>query len=253
MASTDSSALRSRRSIRADLVFLPAYLSPEQVAGRVVVVFDVLRATTSMTAALSAGVPEIRIFGDIVTAAEAAARFPGPRLLCGEVHALPPPGFDLGNSPGAFNTAEHRGRTMFLSTTNGTKALIAAQGADAVLAGALVNATAVAEQLSKLEKDVILLCSGTDGAISMEDTLGAGAVLDALCAQNAGQPASDAARVALRLFRASRGNLRDVLAETTGGGNIKRVHLEADIDACARLDSMPLVGVLRESPLRVTL
>src|SRR5438552_3276073 len=101
----------SGSALAVEVVFLPTDLLPRHVAGRSVVVFDVLRATTSITAALAAGVKEILVFGDVDAAARAAATCSGPRLLCGEVRCLPPAGFDLGNSPRAFDRAAHGGCT----------------------------------------------------------------------------------------------------------------------------------------------
>ena len=241
------------RLLQVDAVYLPSDLTPAQTDGRTVVVFDVLRATTSMTAALAAGVREIRIFGDIHTAAAAARQFDGQRLLCGETNCLPPPGFDLGNSPAAFQRESHAGSTVFLSTTNGTKAVIAARGAAVVLIGAVVNAGAVAQKIAEIGRDVTLLCAGTRGRPAMEDVIGAGAVIEALIAMRAGDPSTDAARMAGRLFRSVKDSLRAAMAESEGGRHLFAVGLESDIDFCAVLDSIPLVGVARDNPLRVTL
>src|SRR5688572_26417492 len=114
-----------------DVILLPAHLPPLAGADATVVVFDVLRATTSIAAALAAGVSEIHVFGSTALAREAAAAFGrnGDVLLCGEEQCLPPAGFDLGNSPGAFTPALHAGRTLFMSTTNGTRAILAAREA----------------------------------------------------------------------------------------------------------------------------
>src|SRR5581483_9309052 len=126
--------------MNVDVVFVPSLLAPESISARAVVVFDVIRATTTMAAALAAGVKEIRIF-DTPAAAKAAARDVGKApLLCGEVDALPPPDFDLGNSPREFNPDKHAGRTLLMSTTNGTRAIVAAKSARALFVGALVNA-----------------------------------------------------------------------------------------------------------------
>src|SRR5213592_719978 len=126
----------------AKVILLPRDLRLADLDGRSVVVFDVLRATTTMAAALAAGVREIRVFGDLESARAAAARAGDTdRLLCGEENCLRPEGFDLGNSPGAFDRALHAGRTMYLSTTNGTRAIVAAREAPVVLTGALVNAS----------------------------------------------------------------------------------------------------------------
>jgi 2-phosphosulfolactate phosphatase len=234
--------------MKVDVVLLPQDL--RGVDDRAVAVFDVLRATTSMAAALAAGVKEIRIFGDVEPARAAAAAFGGKALLCGEVGCLPPPGFDLGNSPGAFSP-KHAGRTMFMSTTNGTRALIAAQSARVVLTAALVNAATVARRLHQLGLDVVLLCAGTNGEIAMEDVLGCGAVLDSLRQHGPAEPASDIARMTLRLFQSSRDDLKGALRQAQGGQNILKAGLSEDIDFAARLNSLTAVGRLAIDPLRV--
>jgi 2-phosphosulfolactate phosphatase len=234
-------------------VILPRELKPEQIIGHTVIVFDVLRATTSITAALAAEVKEIRVFDSIDAAQTAANDFGQPRLLCGERHTLPPPGFDLGNSPGQFDKQKHAGMTVFMSTTNGTVAIVAARSAPLVLTGALVNAAAVAKTAADTGRDITLLCSGSDGNPSMEDLLGTGAVIDAL--QNIGpvELDGDLSRIALKLFHACRHSLPAVLADSFGGHNIRRVHLDADIAFAARLNVFDVVGRVTDHPLRVTL
>jgi 2-phosphosulfolactate phosphatase len=205
-----------------------------------------------MTAAMAAGVREIRIFGDTESAREAAAAAGDPKpLLCGEAQCLPPAGFDLGNSPGALNRAAHEGRSLYMSTTNGTRAIIAARSAKLLLAGALVNASGVARVLAASGLDVTLLCAGTNGQIAMEDVIGAGAVADALRKLAKVELESDAARMTLRLFQAARGDLRGALAEAAGGRNVIAAGLDADIDFAARLDVLDVVGRVHDAPLRV--
>jgi 2-phosphosulfolactate phosphatase len=238
--------------MQSDVLFLPAQAAADAFVGRQVVVFDVLRATTTMTAALAAGVREIRIFGDTESARNAAAAAGEPRpLLCGEAQCLPPPGFDLGNSPGALDRDVHRAKTLFMSTTNGTRAIIAARLAPLLLAGALVNASAVARVLVQGNRPVTLMCAGTNGKIAMEDVIGAGAVIDALERLGGVELESDAARLAGRLFRSARGDLRGALADGAGGRNVIAAGLEADIDFAARLDAFDVVGRVLDEPLRL--
>src|SRR5687768_13009537 len=116
--------------MRADVAFLPSQLQPGQLRGEVVVVLDVLRATTTMIAALAAGVREIQVFAD--TAAVLAAECGVNTLRCGEEKCIKPMGFDLGNSPGVFDQS-HRDKTLLMSTTNGTKAILAAREAEQIL------------------------------------------------------------------------------------------------------------------------
>ncbi len=228
--------------MRLDVLLLPEDARDESFAGRAVVVFDVLRATTTMTAALAAGVKEIHIFGDIASAREAAARAAGePKpLLCGEVHALMPSGFDLGNSPGALDPALHKARTLFMSTTNGTRAILAAREAKLLLIGALVNASAVARAVVASGLDVTLLCAGTNGMPAIEDVIGAGAVIDAIGGR--AKLESDLAQMALRLLQGARDDLRSAMAEGAGGRNVTAAGLDPDIDFAGRLDRFDVVG-----------
>ena len=225
---------------RVDVVLLPAMLLPRHLAERAVVVFDVLRATTTMAAALDAGVAEIRIFPDTASALAAGSAFAGSRLLCGEERCLMPAGFDLGNSPRAWAPALPAGKTVFMSTTNGTRALLAANGAAVRFPGALVNRSAVARATA--DHDVTLLCAGTGGEVAMEDVLGAGAVLDALLRLGEVSLESDTARIAYRLFMAAKDDLRTALRESLGGRNVIDAGLAEDIDYAARLDVLDVVG-----------
>jgi 2-phosphosulfolactate phosphatase len=235
--------------MKVEVVQLPRFLQAHHLADRSVVVFDVLRATTSMTAALAAGVKEIRIFRNVADARFEANDFEGEKLLCGEVNCLPPEGFDLGNSPGAF-CRDHRGRTMFMSTTNGTRAIVAAREASLILAGCLLNAVAVAGTLQAAGRDVTLLCAGTDGEVAPEDVIGAGAVIDRLVDLGATMPDSNSVN-AHRLFKDSCVDLPRTLAETRGGQNVIAVGLQADVDFAARLDIFNVVGRVQDDPLRV--
>ena len=223
---------------------------PADLSRYAVVVFDVLRATTTMTAALAAGVLEIRVFGCLEDAASAARQFSGPKVLCGERQCLPPPGFDLGNSPGHFTPNQHRGAVAFMCTTNGTRALAAARNASSVLVGALVNRTAVARRLEQLGRDVLLVCAGTDGAVSLEDAIGAGSVIDALNLSPT-EMIGDAARLAAASFQDARHDLAAALRDAQGGRNVIAAGLPDDIEFAARLDVFDIVGVAGGEPLTV--
>ena len=227
-----------------DVALLPADLASVDLANRAVVVLDVLRASTTMTAALAAGVKEIRVFGDVESARHAAQGSGREGLLCGEVRCLPPPGFELGNSPGAFGRV-HAGRIVFMGTTNGTRAIVAAAKAKTILIGAVVNAAAVAKVLQKIRLDVTLLCAGTNGRVAIEDIVGAGAVIAELQSRQAIDLASDVARMATLLFEAAKDDLPAVLRASQGGRNVIAAGLEEDVDFAARLDAIALVGVVR--------
>ena len=234
--------------MNVEVVLLPRDLRPDDVSGRAVVVFDVLRATTTMIAALSAGVSEICVFSELEEAKVAAGGCTAPHVLCGERHAVKPPGFDLGNSPGAFKSELHRGQILFISTTNGTRAILAAGASEAIFIAALVNADAAAEALLRAALDITLLCAGTEGYVSSEDVLGAGAVIEALQTRTDVELASDAAWMARQLFLAQRHDLKAALLASRGGRNVVRAGLSEDITFAAKLNSIPIVGVVRGQP-----
>ncbi len=223
-------------------------------------VFDVLRATTTIAVALAAGALEVRAFPSLAAASTAAADFAGPKLLAGERECLRPPGFDVGNSPLEMTPDAVRGRTIFLSTTNGTRALRAAfdhptllkdgdAGHSACFAGALVNARATARAVIAQGRDVVLLCSGSDGEVAEEDLLGAGAVLKAIEAEGEKPDFADDAG-ALEWFERFQQEGELLLARTRGGRKLLGVGMRQDLAACAALDQ--LAGACRvDEKLRI--
>jgi 2-phosphosulfolactate phosphatase len=230
----------------ARVVLSPGALKPADVLGRTVVVFDVMRATSTMTAAFSSGVEDIRVFDNIESARQAAAAYPGRKLLCGEVNCLPPAGFDLGNSPRDWLSANRSGYRVFMSTTNGTRAIAAAAPPKPfrLLVAALVNAKAAAAAVAALNRDVTLLCSGTAGGDSVEDMIGAGAVLHALNATGD----NPGAHLALSLYKTAATNIPQAFRQTAAGRNLLAAGLEADIDACAGENSLSVVGSVEQDP-----
>lgn len=242
----------TRGFMHVDIVLLPRDLTEANLAGKSVVVFDVLRATTSMIAALAAGVREIRLFTDISSARAARQGCAGEALLCGEQNCLPPAGFDLGNSPPAFREGLHAGRTLLMTTTNGTRAILAAKSAAELFVGALVNATAAARAAWSRALDVTLLCAGTNNQVSYEDLLGCGAVIESLSRCGSIVADSDAALMARELFASSKNNLADHLARSHGGRNIIAAGLGADIEFAARLDSLDIAAQVTGDPPTVS-
>jgi 2-phosphosulfolactate phosphatase len=234
--------------VKVDVVLLPRDLTPGQLRGRACAVFDVLRATTTMAAALAAGVKQIRLFENLADARAAGAATAEKKLLCGEEACLPPAGFDLGNSPGQF-VELHRGSTLFMCTTNGTRAMLAAREAELIVAAAVVNAAAVADMLRRSGLDITLLCAGTNGAVAMEDVIGAGALIAAL--GNDAELTGDAARLSRRAFEGGRDSLPKVFRDAQGGRNLLKVGLDADIDFAARISVVDAVGIASGEPLTV--
>jgi 2-phosphosulfolactate phosphatase len=155
---------------------LPCMIPPGALRGGVAVVVDVLRATTVIVHALAAGCNAVIPCLEIDEARSLAATFPpGTAILAGERQGLPIEGFDLGNSPGTFTPEVCRGKTLVMTTTNGTRAVLACLEAERVMIGAFPNFAATVQTLHAEDRPVHVVCAGTDGSISYEDALLAGA------------------------------------------------------------------------------
>ena len=228
-----------------DVVALPSDLRPEHLAGRAVVVFDVLRATSVISTAVAHGAARVRVYEEVEQARDAAGKFDGPKLLVGERNSVRPDGFDLGNSPRDFTTERVGGRTIFMTTTNGTHTLGLAAAAGQLYAAAILNAGAMAGHLASLGLDVTLLCSGTERKFSVEDFCGAGAVADALATLRPDARLLDAALAARSAYLGAAGNLEAVFREGKGGHNIRRDGDPVDIAHCAVLNCLSVVARVR--------
>ncbi len=237
-----------------DVVFLPAMLNATLLPQSQVVVFDVLRASSTIVTALSNGAREVRLLPDVDSVLHARAVVTPPVITAGERECVKVPGFDLGNSPAEFETHRIGGASVLLSTTNGTRAVLAAHTAAELFIGSLLNAQATAEalqpQLDHLH--TLLLLSGTDGQLAQEDVIGAGAVLWHILGgtYRIDLPYTDAAWMAYHCFAAVRERLGAALRLGAGGVNLIESGFEEDIDLCAKLNSRPLAVRVRKDPLR---
>jgi 2-phosphosulfolactate phosphatase len=246
---------------------LPSLIPPRSLKRGVAVVVDVLRATTVMIHALAAGCEAVIPCGEIDEARRAAASLPeGCVLLAGERQGLPIDGFDLGNSPGAFTPTLCRGKTLVMTTTNGTRAILASLDAERVLVGAFPNFAATVQLLHLENRDVHVVCSGTDGQISYEDTLLAGAFAQHLKDMGAALR-NDEAEIAAGVWSkvhnslwyrsgdpdAESNPLVRYLARGRGGRRVLELGLAADIEDAAQLNrsQYQVTAELLRDPLRI--
>ncbi len=226
---------------------LPALVEASAFRGGVVVVIDVLRATTTMACALHAGVSCIYPVGEIpaaLTLADELRQGGAEVILGGERSGMPIPGFDFGNSPGSYQWNRCQGKSLVFTTTNGTRALLHAAGAERIMAGAFVNFSAVGETLLEETRPIHFLCAGTAGEITLEDTLLAGAFIAALVPH---RPVSmnDSARLAWDAFDCHGLVLSEALRLSAGGVHIDSLGYGNDILAAAQIDQLLLVPEVR--------
>jgi 2-phosphosulfolactate phosphatase len=235
-------------------------------AGGIAVVIDVLRASTTMITALAHGAVAVLPRRSIEEVRAAAGSTPGA-ILGGERQCVRIDGFDVGNSPLEYTADRVAGRTVIITTTNGTAALAACSQATEVLVGAMVNRTALAKAARRLAATngchaIHLVCAGTDGEITEEDILTAGAILDAAAYDvDASCDVLDADAVAARdQYRAvahSEGldnnpRIMEAFRASPGGRNLVALGMEADISAAAAVDSLAFVPRLDPRCNRLT-
>lgn len=233
--------------MRLDVAFLPPR-RPE-MSRSLYVVIDVLRASSSIIALLELGAARIIPAGTIAQARRLHRLLPD-HLLCGERNGLPPAGFHYGNSPRELASAELAGRGVILATTNGTRILSRLAAAPFVLVGALLNRTATAVVALGLASrhglEVHILCSGEDGGrtFSLEDALGARAIVDAALAARPELEVSDSALLVHQAFLAARGDLHRAVAAAAHARRLVEIGLPGDVEHCSRLDASKLVPYL---------
>ncbi|MBL7140369.1 MAG: 2-phosphosulfolactate phosphatase [Planctomycetes bacterium] len=239
----------------AGVLYEPAARPAARLAGTTAVVIDAIRATTTIVAALAAGATEVVAFAtDAEVRAEAARRPAGSAVTCGERLGRKIEGLDLNNSPSVMTSEAVGGRSLLLTTTNGVGAILDAMPADTVLVAALANRRAVARRCADLGRRIVFVSAGTVGTVSCEDTLVAGAVLEAMTETPAGAAFTleDSGLVALAAWRGAKDRLAETFAATWGGAFTRRLGLHDDLEACTQVDTTDVVPAARGLPPVIT-
>jgi len=238
-----------------EVLFTPAdfgMLKQRPLGETTCVVFDIFRATTSMIAALANGAAAVIPVGEIPEALAIRKKEPGV-LLAGEREGLRIGAaltggvdFDLGNSPREFTRDKVAGKTIAMTTTNGTRALRSCAHAEAVLVGSFLNLRATADFLrGRRPSSLLIICSGTFEQASYEDALAAGALCDLLWNESPGDAASDSAKMAREIFRAAQQNLSAAAAQSRNGRRLSAIpELRDDVPFSLRLDICNIAAVM---------
>ncbi len=209
----------------------PGYALSHDFDGKTVVVIDVLRATSTMITALMNGAKEILPVVEIEEALALKTKYhPSEVLLCGERSAGIIPGFDLGNSPFDYSPERVQNRTLIMSTTNGTKAIMKAEGAGKLLLASFINGPEVVQQVKESD-ELVLLCSGTNGRFSMDDALCAG-YLASLLEQATTIEVCDLTRTLILAWQSLRGKHAEAIKTSTHGKLLIRKGYEKDLEYC---------------------
>lgn len=214
------------------------------VKGKVVVVIDILRATSCMTTAIAHGVKSLI---PVATLEECKALQNQGFIAAAERDGKMAEGFDIGNSPFSYMEENLRGKTIAVTTTNGTLAINRSLEAEEIIIGSFLNRTAIVNYLKSQAYDVLLLCAGWKGKTNLEDTLFAGAVIEDL--GNAFSSENDAAITATTLYKVAKNNLEGFLANSSHFKRLKGLNIHKDITFCLTSDLYNAIPVLRGKEL----
>jgi 2-phosphosulfolactate phosphatase len=225
-----------------------AFTPDEGGAAPTGIVIDVIRATSTICQALDSGYERVFCTAEIEEASELRARL-GAGVLGGERNAVRIPGFDLGNSPREY--LEPAATTLVLSTTNGTRAVVAAaERCERVLVASLLNLRAVVEATREVGEDAIVVCAGVQGTLALDDAYVAGRIVELL-----GWRRTDAAEAAARLADSWSGPEEAFRASKSGRNLLENApELEEDITFCAResvLDIVPALVALEDGAAEI--
>jgi len=232
---------------------LPELMPVGAVAGQTAVIIDVLRASSTIVTALDHGAAGVIPCGDPAEAKRLrlSAAASGV-LLGGERGGVRIEGFDLGNSPAEYTRDRVAGRRIVFTTTNGTRALLRCQDARHIVIGCWLNLASLAEWLAAAATPVHLVCAGTDGIVSGEDVLAAGAIVQQLAVLAGTEPSmNDSAAIArgaavqlLGTAMDDSAKLADYFSMTQGGRNLIQINQQSDLPMCAAISRLRIVPLL---------
>lgn len=218
--------------------------------GKNVVVIDVLRATTVMVTALENGASCIYPFKEIDEAKEKwGVKKDG--FLAGERKGLKIEGFKFGNSPLEFTKEAVQGKEIFMTTSNGTRAIENALSADNLYIACYLNISAVSEKLLESRKDVVILCAGTDDEFSLDDSLCAGMIIKKISEKESLK--MDDLGLALKKIADLTSDIKGVLAESKHYSYLKSIGCEKDLDYCTMIDIFNITPFYKNGKIKLPL
>ena len=223
---------------KLDICLSPAQLSLFDLKGKVVVIIDVLRATSTINAALANGVKEVIPVSTI----EKGLEYKDKGYIVGaERNGKKYGGFDYGNSPFEYMSEEVKGKSVVLTTSNGTRALKMSQAADEIITASFLNVNGVIKYLKNQAKDIILFCSGWKDRFSLEDTMCAGSIAQGLADSTTTN--ADSTFAAIHLYTSHANNLFEALQKSAHFHRLSHNGMLKDIEYCVKentYDSIPV-------------
>ncbi|MBI2966726.1 MAG: 2-phosphosulfolactate phosphatase [Bacteroidetes bacterium] len=233
-------------SYKIEVCLSPLLYPVYEYEDNVVVIIDILRATSAICTALEYGAEKIIPVPTI----EEAQKYKEQGYLVGaERDGSPVPGFDFGNSPFHYMTDKIKGKAVILTTTNGTLAIEAAKKAYKVVIGSFLNYSSLCRYLAEQKKNVLLLCAGWKNKYNLEDSLFAGAVTHELSKNSFFSHISDAALSVKYLYQAARKDPYKFLRNASHRKRFARLNLKDDIKYCLQIDKTGTIPVFENQAI----
>jgi len=230
-----------------DVFFSAGSFNDEELRNKVIVIIDVLRASSTIVTALMNGAKGIIPVMDMGEASRISQSVDSDNiLLCGEKDGIKIEGYDLGNSPFEYDRKTVEGKTLIFNTTNGTKAIKKGVGSAELYVAAFLNLSAVVEKLQNEQKDIVLVCAGWRGRLGLEDLLLAGNIIYKLNNGNENTDLRDGSKVALGIYEKYQHNIEEVILNSNHAARLKGLAGDEDINYCTKVDISTLLPVLKE-------
>ena len=236
--------------MQLDVFFSPIQVKPTDTAGRLVVIIDVLRASTTVATALGNGAKTVMPLpgaDDVIVRSKEFHR--SAVVLAGEQKMFPIPSFDLGNSPQSFTRDVVEGKTILLTTTNGTRALLGVQGARDIVVASYVNFTAVLTMMkvaASSNTDIAIICAGEEGGFTLEDAACAGRYVKAIPKRADSIKLNDGAAASVLIEKKYGDNIAKVFKESAHGKALQEAGFGDDLAAAAEVDAYSVVPIYQE-------
>lgn len=238
--------------MRINTILTPLMVEELYFAGRISVVIDVLRATSTIVTAIKNGAKEVVPVGSLdFSKIASASSFGGRTMRGGEKNSRKIEGFDLGNSPLEYTSEIVSGKSIVFFTTNGSKAIVKTKYGTGSFICSFLNASKVAELTHARGKDFDIVCSGRNGDFSLEDTVCAGMLIDEVMKLGGEIELSDASTVALELFRKYGDDLAGLFAVSEHGRVLASEGFTADLEYCAQKNITDVVPVFESTSIKL--
>jgi len=239
--------------MKIDVYLTPDEIGEERLKDRTAVVVDVLRASTTICAALSSGARAIIPADSIAAAIQLASLLSRSAvLLCGEREGKLIQGFDLANSPFEYTRAKVKGKTLIFGSTNGSPTIIRTRQARHTLICGFINMDTIVKALQEVAEPISILCSGKLGQFAIEDAVCAGLIVVELEKSGIPLELNDGATAALNLALHHRGNVLEMVKSSNHGRYLAQIGMETDLPFCADLNRLPVLPVFHDGKITLT-